>query len=128
MADKTQLFIEQLRRKLSAGTSVTKKSSNWRTALLTRRVLVTLVCAAVCSFASATLLAFFHPEAPTKVFHRALTFEERISYQRKIEEVYWHHRIWPKECPDPKPSLNTVMPRAQLEKKVQDYLRNSQAL
>jgi len=105
-----------------------KKSSNWRTALFTRRVLVTLVCAAVCSFASATLPAFFRPEASTKVFHRALTFEERVSYQRTIEEVYWRHRIWPKECPDPKPSLDTVLSRAQLEKKVEDYLRNSQAL
>src|SRR6266404_2563417 len=128
MADKTQSFIEQLRRKLSAGTSVTKKSSNWRTALLTRRVLVTLVCAAVCSFASATLLAFFRPEAPTKVFHRALTFEERVNYQRTIEQVYWRHRTWAKECPHPRPSLDTVMSRAQLEKKVEDYLRNSQAL
>jgi N-acetylneuraminic acid mutarotase len=114
--------------KLSAGTLVMKKSSNWRTPLFTRRVLVTLVCAAVCSFASATLLAFFRPEAPTKVFHRALTFEERVGYQRTIEEVYWCHRIWPKECPDPRPSLDTVMSRAQLAKKVEDYLRNSQAL
>jgi N-acetylneuraminic acid mutarotase len=105
-----------------------KKSSNWRTALFTRRVLVTLSCAAVCFFASATLLAFLRPEAPTKVFHRALTFEERVSYQRTIEEVYWRHRIWPKECPDPKPSLDTVMSRAQLEKKVEDYLRDSRAL
>jgi hypothetical protein len=42
--------------------------------------------------------------------------------------VYWRHRIWPKERPDPKPSLDAVMSQAQLEKKVADYLRNSQAL
>src|SRR4030095_1084993 len=30
--------------------------------------------------------------------------------------------------PDPKPSLDSVMPQAQLEKKVEDYLRNSEAL
>ena len=42
--------------------------------------------------------------------------------------VYWRHRIWPKERPDPKPSLDAVMTQAQLEKKVADYLRNSQAL
>jgi hypothetical protein len=105
-----------------------KKSSIWRAAFFTPRAVVTLVCAAACSFASVTLLAFFRPEAPTKVFHRALTFEERVSYQRTIEEVYWRHRIWPTECPDPKPSLDTVMSRAQLEKKVEDYLRSSQAL
>src|SRR2546428_9958173 len=57
-----------------------------------------------------------------------LTLADRVAYQRAIEEVYWHHRIWPKERPDPKPSLDEVMPSAQLEKKVEDYLRNSEAL
>src|SRR5438045_3856763 len=57
-----------------------------------------------------------------------LTFSERVAYQRAIEEVYWRHRIWPKERPDPKPSLDAVMSQAQLEKKVEDYLRKSQAL
>jgi hypothetical protein len=36
--------------------------------------------------------------------------------------------MWPKERPDPKPSLEAVMSQAQLEKKVEDYLRKSQAL
>ena len=49
-------------------------------------------------------------------------------YQRAIEEVYWRHRIWPKERPDPKPSLDAVMTQAQLRKKVEDYLRKSQAV
>jgi N-acetylneuraminic acid mutarotase len=57
-----------------------------------------------------------------------LTLADRVAYQRAIEEVYWRHRIWPKERPDPKPSLDAVMPSAQLEKKVEDYLLNSQAL
>jgi N-acetylneuraminic acid mutarotase len=57
-----------------------------------------------------------------------LTLADRVAYQRAIEEVYWRHRIWPKERPDPKPSLDAVMPSAQLEKKVEDYLRDSQAL
>src|SRR5438477_13105937 len=57
-----------------------------------------------------------------------LTFSERVAYQRAIEEVYWRHRIWPEQRPDPKPSLDAVMTQAQLEKKVADYLRNSQAL
>src|SRR6202795_851500 len=59
---------------------------------------------------------------------RTLTLADRVAYQRAIEEVYWRHRIWPKERPDPKPSLDEVMPPAQLEKKVEDYLRNSEAL
>jgi N-acetylneuraminic acid mutarotase len=105
-----------------------KKGFNWRTAFFTPRALFTLICAAACSFASVTLLAFIHPEARPKVFHRPLTFEERVRYQCTIEEVYWRHRIWPKECPDPKPSLESVMSRAQLEKKVAACLRNSHAL
>src|SRR6266581_5704892 len=77
---------------------------------------------------SGTLLAFFHREAATNVSQRTLTFAERTAYQRMIEEVYWRHRIWPKERLEPKPSLDAVMSQAQLETKVEDYLRNSQAL
>ena len=57
-----------------------------------------------------------------------LTLADRVAYQRAIEEVYWRHRIWPKERPEPKPSLDEVMPSTQLEKKVEDYLRTSEAL
>ena len=28
---------------------------------------------------------------------------ERVAFQQAIEEVYWRHRIWPTENPDPKP-------------------------
>jgi hypothetical protein len=59
---------------------------------------------------------------------RTLAFAERVAYQHAIEDVYWRHRIWPKERPDPKPPLDAVMSQAQLAKKVADYLRNSQAL
>ena len=27
---------------------------------------------------------------------RALSFTERVAYQRAIEDVYWRHRIWPR--------------------------------
>ncbi len=57
-----------------------------------------------------------------------LNFTDRVAYQRAIEEVYWRHRIWPKENPGPKPPLDEVMSQAQIEKKVEDYLRNSKAL
>src|SRR5262245_10548242 len=59
---------------------------------------------------------------------RTLTFPERVVYQQIIEDVYWRHRIWPKENHDPKPALDAVISRAELEKKVRDYLRDSQAL
>jgi N-acetylneuraminic acid mutarotase len=79
-------------------------------------------------FSAGALLSFFHPQAPATVSNRTLTFAERVRFQRAIEEVYWRHRIWPKERPDPKPSLDAVMSQAQLETKVTDYLRKSQAL
>src|SRR4030095_15666895 len=43
-------------------------------------------------------------------------------------DVYWRHRIWPDTNPGPKPSLDAVMSQAEIEKKVEDYLRNSQTL
>src|SRR6266436_5075112 len=91
-----------------------------------------LLCAAgACSILTVPLLAFLRAEAPANISRRTLTFAERVSYQRAIEEVYWRHRIWPRnggERPDPKPSLDAVMSQAQLEKKVENYLRKSQAL
>src|SRR5215510_2523168 len=60
--------------------------------------------------------------------NRSLSFEDRVAYQRAIEDVYWRHRIWPKERPDRKPSLDAVMSQAELKKKVADYLHMSQVL
>jgi hypothetical protein len=57
-----------------------------------------------------------------------LTFEERVAAQRAIEQVYWNHRIWPKENPLPKPPLESVMPETAIRDKVADYLQESSAL
>ena len=75
---------------------------------------------------SGTLQAVFRPETQPNVPHRTLTFAERVSYQRAIEDVYWRHRIWPRDNPGPKPPLDAVISREQIEKKVTDYLRKSQ--
>jgi len=97
-----------------------------------RASIALLLCtAAACLLVNGTLLGFFRPEVRLNVPQRTLTFAERVAYQRAIEEVYWRHRIWPRsggERPDPKPPLDAVMSQAQLEKKVADYLRKSQAL
>src|SRR5256886_8018598 len=94
-----------------------------------RVTIALLVCmAAVCSLVTGTVPAFLRPQGQGNASQRTLTLEERVSYQRAIEDVYWRHRIWPKKRPDRKPSLDAVMSQAQLEKKVADYLRNSQAL
>src|SRR5262245_49954481 len=91
-------------------------------------IAVLFFAAAACSVLSATLLGFFRPQASLNVSERTLSFAERVTYQRTIEEVYWRHRIWPAERPDPKPPLDARMSQTQLEKKVADYLRKSQAL
>jgi N-acetylneuraminic acid mutarotase len=94
-----------------------------------RSLLVLSFCTVgVCSVITGTLFAFWRPDAPVQASQRALTFAERVAYQRAIEDVYWRHRIWPKERTDRKPSLEGVMSQAQIESKVQDYLRKSQAL
>src|ERR1700757_2577050 len=87
-----------------------------------------LLCAAACSVGTGTLLAVLGAEGPSDVSQRTLTFAERVAYQRAIEDVYWRHRIWPEENLRPKPSLDEVMSAQQIEKKVEDYLRDSQAL
>jgi N-acetylneuraminic acid mutarotase len=111
-----------------------KKRSTPRYGFIAARVLVALL---LC-ISAACLVATGNPttpglvasgaEARTRAFHRPLTFADRVAYQRAIEDVYWRHRIWPKERPDPKPSLDAVMSQAQLKKEVEDYLSNSQAL
>ena len=97
-----------------------------QSAFFNLRILITLfLCAvAACSLVSRPLLAFFRPNDS----QRTVTFAQRVAYQRAIEEVYWRHRIWPKENLNPKPSLDAVMSQAQLENKVAGYLRDSQAL
>ncbi len=59
---------------------------------------------------------------------RTLSFEDRVAAQKAIEQVYWNHRIWPKENPGPKPPLSAVLPDAAIRTKVEDSLRQSEAL
>jgi hypothetical protein len=72
--------------------------------------------------------ASFDVDATDTASQRTLAFAVRVAYQRAVEEVYWQHRIWPKENPRPKPSLDEVMSDQQVQQKVQEYKRNSQLL
>src|SRR5215510_7079683 len=111
------------------GVVTMKKKSIDRAAFLTRRTIVALIIlGAVSSLWAGSLLAFLRGDVASKSAPRTLTFAERVAYERAIEDVYWRHRVWPNERSDPKPSLDAVMSQAQLEKKVADYLRKSQAL
>src|SRR5262245_46195525 len=58
---------------------------------------------------------------------RQLSLADRIAYQKAIEEVLWRNRMWPEVNPNTKPSLDEIMSQADIEEKVNDYLRNSQA-
>jgi hypothetical protein len=82
-----------------------------------RALFALLLCVTACLIVTGTLLGFVRSKGPANVSRRTLTFAERVAYQRAIEDVYWRHRIWPKERPDPKPSLDAVMSQGQLEKK-----------
>ena len=74
------------------------------------------------------LFAKFSLPPPRLAKPRQISLADRVAYQYTIEDVYWRHRIWPKANPGPKPPLDKVVSQAQIEKKVEDYLRDSQAL
>jgi N-acetylneuraminic acid mutarotase len=107
-----------------------KNKSVSQSAFFSPRVLIAfLFCAGIaCFMLTGATFAFLHPEVTAQIPQRALTLGERVAYQRAIEDVYWRHRIWPKERSDAKPSLDAVMPQAQIKKKVEDYLRDSQTV
>ena len=89
------------------------------------RAVITLVLLSIgsCLITGETLFASL---AAANIPHKELTFTERVAYQRAIEEVLWRHRIWPKENSRPKPSLGAMISSAQLQKKVEDYLHESE--
>ena len=75
-----------------------------------------------------TVLGFGSLLFATLAQARELSFDERVAAQKAIEQVYWNHRIWPKENPGPKPPLSTVMSDDVIRAKVLDYLKQSNAL
>src|SRR5258707_3658984 len=128
MQIKSDSLSKLAHRRFSTRFSVTRNLIG-QSGFFSPRLLTTLLfCATACLIAARTLPAFFQRDAPAKFSRQTLSFAERVAYQHAIEDVYWRHRIWPKERPDPKPPLDAVMSQAQLEKKVVDYLRKSQAL
>lgn len=59
---------------------------------------------------------------------RQLTLEDRVRYQRAIEQVYWNHRVWPPENQSSRPLFSEVMPDSILREQVENTLRQSNAL
>src|SRR5437870_12520240 len=109
-----------------------KKSNPTIKAQIVRSAFYLLLLLGICAIPFALAQRSFNgrttPVMPSKQTQRTLSFADRVAYQRAIEDVYWRHWIWPKENAKPKQSLDEVMSAAQIEKKVEDYLRNSQAL
>ena len=114
--------------KLSSILPMQEKSVSRSTSLSPPASGTLVLCAAACFILTGTVLAFLPPETTSKTSQRTLTFGERVGYQQAIEDVYWRHRIWPKENAGTKPALDKVMSQAQIEKRVEDYVRESQAL
>src|SRR6267143_2225159 len=109
-----------------------KKSNPTIKAQIVRSAFYLLLLLGICAIPFALAQRSFDgrttPVTPSKQTQRTLTFADRVAYQRAIEDVNWRHRIWPKEQSGPKPPLEKMMSQAQIEQKVEDYLRNSQAL
>ena len=77
---------------------------------------------------TAAALTFSICVCQTVFARQPLTFEERVKAQEAIEQVYYNHRIWPKENPTPKPPFERMVTRAMVEAKVTNYLKESAAL
>jgi hypothetical protein len=58
---------------------------------------------------------------------RDLTLDERVTAQTAIEQIYWSHRIWPRENQGPKPALSEVVPHSAIRAKIEDTLKKSNA-
>jgi len=55
-----------------------------------------------------------------------LSFQDRVMYQTRIEQVYWNHTVWPSQTQ--KPSLQAVLSDAEIRLKVENYLKESEVL
>jgi N-acetylneuraminic acid mutarotase len=68
------------------------------------------------------------PFAEAITARRSLSIEERVRYQRAVEEVYWRHSTWPEQSATAKPSLDEISPLEATRAKVEDTLCKSEAL
>src|SRR5689334_23219109 len=59
-------------------------------------------------------------QSPSYFKTGVLDLKTRIWAQTQIEQVFWSHRIWPKENPQPKPPFEQMVPASVIEIKVTD--------
>src|SRR5258708_4060760 len=85
-----------------------KKKSPSRSGFFNSRTLMVLFLCAATACLILIPITSGHPHAPSNASREKLTFQERIAYQRAIEEVYCRHRILPPHPNDPNPSVAKV--------------------
>ena len=57
-----------------------------------------------------------------------LTLDERIACEKAIGAIYWKHNEWPKDNAQPKPSYDKIVPESKLKEKVENIIKESNAL
>jgi N-acetylneuraminic acid mutarotase len=74
------------------------------------------------------LILLLNVALPIQVSHAApaLSFDRRLSYQRALDAVTWQHTVFPSV--GNKPPLSEVIPAEITQRKVEDALRQSNAL
>jgi N-acetylneuraminic acid mutarotase len=97
---------------------------------MNRRTICVVACAlsTLCTFDPGRAAAATAEWAGGVTEAAPLTFDARVAHQRRLEEVYWRHRVWPADNPRPKPPLEAVLSDAAIAARVRDTLQLSAAL
>lgn len=96
------------------------------TALVLRTTGLSILCLLVsCTCLEAAEFTMVQQRDGTRL---VLTLDARVAAQQAIEEVYWRHRIWPQDNPDPKPPRASVISDEAIRHKVEEVQRKSSAL
>ncbi len=59
---------------------------------------------------------------------RDLTLDERVADATALERLQWERRVWPVANPQPKPAFADAVPAETIRARVEDILRESEAL
>ncbi len=57
-----------------------------------------------------------------------MSLADRVACRSRVEDVYWEHRIWPRENPGLKPPRAAVLSNEQIAQRVEESLRYEAAL
>jgi len=80
----------------------------------------------ILSWAMASFVVLIANGRPAQA--RELSIQDRVDAQSAIEQVYWRHRIWPSQAPQPKPEFSVAMSEATIRDKVGDELARAAIL